>query len=58
MNPYEQDLEALPEDELEFDDDYGDEDDELVPFEGQDLSDENLRDGKIYNASGQKPQEP
>jgi len=51
MNPYEQDLEALAEEEEEFFSD----DDELIPFEGQDLSDENLRDGKIYNASGQKP---
>ena len=48
MNPYENDISGNDSD-----------DEDLVPFEEHDeLLNENFRDGKIYNYSGNKPQEP
>jgi len=52
MNPYEN----MDEEDLSDNDS---DDVDLVPFEEHDeLLNENFRDGKIYNYSGSKPQEP
>lgn len=51
LNPYEQIDE-------ESDEQY-DEDTDLVPFEGQDFEFAEVdRDGKVFNASGERPQQP
>ena len=52
MNPYEN----MDENDISGNDS---DDEDLVPFEEHDeLLNENFRDGKIYNYSGNKPQEP